>query len=177
MLQDLAKHFVREYDNKSVGGFHVSKDDDAEGTLQAIVSSVILVGGSSKLRSVQRLLRDYFGDIIFVDEDTPLCVSKGAMEAMFMIDDPLKSVREVLFHALVVKADGKAIGTVPRGTSIPFATQWCARQQRNGRRSRWRSTRWTRSRRRRRRRCWWRARCRWSGRSRRCSRTCRRRWT
>ena len=130
-LRDLARQFVREYDEQSVGGFRVSKDDDPEGTLQAIVSNVILVGGSSKMKAVRRLLKDYFGDKIFVDEDTQLCVSKGAMEAMFKIEDPLKSVREVIFHKLLVKADGCQIGVVPRGTSIPFEMASGMRQQRN----------------------------------------------
>lgn len=129
-LVDLGKQVVKKYAGKKIGRVRIVKEDSPEEALRLIVDSVILVGGSSKLLSVQAMLREFFGDVIYKDEDTQLCVSKGVMEAVCMIDDPLKSVREVLYHTLVVKEGEKEIGRVSRGVTIPFDTHFGIRPSR-----------------------------------------------
>lgn len=99
-LERLSRQLIRNYKGKVIGRHRVTNNPNA---LQMIVDSVIMVGGSSNLKAVQKLLKAYFSpDIVHIHSDIQECVGSGAFHTFLSIVDPKQHVREVLGHSIIV---------------------------------------------------------------------------
>ncbi|OHT01027.1 hypothetical protein TRFO_07700 [Tritrichomonas foetus] len=91
------------------------------------ISKVLLVGGSSKIPRLRRMLRKFFGDDMeFFDVDQNEAVVEGAaMQGAIMKGQQDKKLRGVAIHGSVPLslgiscANGKNMIIIPRGTTLP----------------------------------------------------------
>lgn len=112
---------AEEVRQSSVWSYRVSSNDTPRDTITGIVNSVILVGGSSKLRLVRERLSAFFErDILHLEEDAQMCVGMGALESIMNFSEYSNGIREVLYVSYELYVKGVCVGSIPRSTTIPF---------------------------------------------------------
>ena len=120
-IEDLGVQLQKKYDRVRFGSYRVSSNDTPRDTITGIVNSVILVGGSSKLRLVRERLSAFFErDILHLEEDAQMCVGMGALESIMNFSEYSNGIREVLYVSYELYVKGVCVGSIPRSTTIPF---------------------------------------------------------
>lgn len=120
-IEDLGVQLQKKYDKVRFGSYRVNSDDTPRETIIGVVNSVILVGGSSKLRLVrERLLAFFERDILHLEEDAQMCVGTGALESIMNFTEYSNGIHEVMYVSYELFVKGVCIGSIPRSTTIPF---------------------------------------------------------
>ena len=131
-LDKLGAYVLERYEGKRIGDHLVSDMDAPSDILPTLVSSVLLVGGSSKLLAVQEKLETVFDkSIIHMDSDSQLCVGMGAMESLMFISRD-NQIHECLYNEFVIQVNQCVVGKVPRGTTIPFDVSYTLGARKRG---------------------------------------------
>lgn len=131
-LQRLGTYVIERYEGQRIGDHLISDIDTPSDVLSTIVSSVLLVGGSSKLLAVQEKLETMFDkNIIHMNCDSQMCVGMGAMESLMFISMD-NQIHECLYNQFVIVVNGKEVGKIPRGTTIPFTVSYVLGMRKRG---------------------------------------------
>ena len=116
-LKRLSEQIVRYYKGGKIGKYRITSSHNL---LQKIVDSVIMVGGSSNLKFVQKLLTSYFPrDIVHKNTDLQECVGSGVFYSYLSLNNPELTIREVLYCSIIVHIGDKEY-RIDNGTTIPF---------------------------------------------------------
>lgn len=89
------------------------------------IDSVVLVGGSSKLKLVSDMLKDMFGNKIKKDIDSDLCVAQGACKYLYnkystVPDVPVIQIEDKTRFSLGTEIVGnRVVWIIPSGSKIP----------------------------------------------------------
>ena len=131
-LDKLGAYVLERYEGRRIGDHLVSDMDSPSDILPTIVSSVLLVGGSSKLLAVQEKLETVFDkSIIHMDCDSQMCVGMGAMESLMYIEHA-NQIHECLYNQFVILVNKGEVGKIPRGTTIPFDVSYTLGARKRG---------------------------------------------
>ena len=116
-LKRLSEQIVRYYKGAKIGKYRITSSHNL---LQKIVDSVIMVGGSSNLKVVEKLLTTFFSrDIVHKHTDLQECVGSGVFYSYLSLNNPELTIREVLYCSLIVHIGDKEY-RIDNGTTIPF---------------------------------------------------------
>ena len=85
-LKRLSEQIVRYYKGAKIGKYRITSSHNL---LQKIVDSVIMVGGSSNLKVVEKLLTTFFSrDIVHKHTDLQECVGSGVFYSYLSLNNP-----------------------------------------------------------------------------------------
>lgn len=113
----LGQQVVQKYVGTIIGRHKITPNAHL---LKTIVDSVILVGGSSKLKLIRQKLENYFtASKIHMHSDIQECVGSGTFYSYLSTLHKSHSIREVLYNPLIIRLDD-TVYRIERGTTSPF---------------------------------------------------------